>query len=99
MTWSGHLDHLDDVTTRARRAVDGGDALGAAAVIAELDHQPGELPPLPRHLADRAARSAQELAALDASLRRAMARLEPELALLERVRPADSPPQYLDTSA
>lgn len=99
MTWAAYLDHLDVVTDRARRALADGDGLAAAAAVTELAAGREGLGPVPAPLTDRARRALDGLASLDVAMREAMGRLEPELALLGRVRRAEVPAQYVDTSA
>lgn len=99
MSWAAYLDHVEVVEARVQRALSSGDVLAATAAVAELDDERASLPPLPVEVAVRARRAVGQLASLDAAIRAAMARLEPELSLLDRARPAGSPSQYVDTSA
>ncbi|MDQ2648498.1 MAG: hypothetical protein M3Z03_02960 [Actinomycetota bacterium] len=99
MSWSTHLDHIDDVVRRVERALEAGDALAASAAIDELGHEPTGLPPIPADLAARARRAISQLTSLDTEVRLAMGRLGAELSLLDRARPASRPPHYVDTSA
>jgi hypothetical protein len=99
VTWEDCLDHIDQVGARIQLAVAAGDATAIAEAATSLGFDRSGFPPMPGQLGDRARQAIERLASLDATIRRAMARLEPELSLLERVRPADAAPQYVDTSA
>jgi hypothetical protein len=99
VSWARHLDHIDAVVERAERALAASDVLAAATAIDALAHEPTGLPPIPADLAARARLTIDRLTSVDAAARLAMSRLGSELALLDRVRPASSPSQYVDTSA
>jgi hypothetical protein len=101
MSWADYLDDVDTVASEAARALGRGDAVSAAAELRGLEQRrvQRQLPALPTTEADRARAAIGRLAALDLTVSRALARLEPERALLERARSDGRAPEFFDLSA